>query len=307
VRLHTPGDTLRLEADLVSNVSIDSLALDRTDGAGTVTVPAVDYTVTPAFPDTGAAGLGGRRYHVSYATTLAPASHTFTFRTRDRHGVAGTFDVTFQFLTQLLLDTSVLADDDPVPPAGKLSLRVFSPRPIAPATDLALAINGLDQPFSFAPLPGDASGREWQLTWTHAPYPIDHYEVRLSVTGGGAFTHRFRVDVGGGELRVENPMTFPNPFDDETGAAFSFLLVSGSPADVQIRVFTSGGRLIYERTERGLSPGYHQLAWDGRDDEGDPLANGVYVYRMLATNGSSKTEHLGRLVKLRKPRRASTP
>src|SRR6185369_279690 len=116
----------------------------------------------------------------------------------------------------------------------------------------------------------------------------------------------FRVVVSGNELRVENPITFPNPFDDDRGTAFSFQLLAGGPVDVQIRVFTTSGRMIYERVERGLTPGYHQLAWDGRDAEGDKLANGTYVYRMLATNGSSKAEHIGRLVKLRKPRRAET-
>jgi flagellar hook assembly protein FlgD len=114
------------------------------------------------------------------------------------------------------------------------------------------------------------------------------------------------VLVGGNGLQVQNPMAFPNPFDDG-GTAFSFLLVAGGPADLLIRVYTTSGRLIYEREERGLSPGYHQLAWEGRDAEGDKLANGVYVYRLLATNGANKAEYLGRLVKLRKPRRAATP
>src|SRR5262245_54786594 len=45
VRLHTVGDTLRLDADLVSNVALTSIALDRTDPTGTVTIPATDYTL----------------------------------------------------------------------------------------------------------------------------------------------------------------------------------------------------------------------------------------------------------------------
>ncbi len=306
VRLHTVGDTLRLEADLVSNVALTQLALDLTDASGTQTIPATDYTLTPAFPDTAPGGLGGRRYHLSYGTTLKPDSYRYTFRTRDRYGVRGDFDVVFQFLTQLRLDDQPLADNDPVPPAGNLSLKLLSPKPLAPLTDLTLFVNGAVQPFAAVAVPGDTSGREWVLSWTHAPYPIDKYEVRLGVAGGGDHIHRFRVVVGGGELRVESPVAFPNPFDDDLGTAFSFLLVSGSPVDVQIRVFTSAGRLVYERRERGLAPGYHQLLWNGRDAEGDKLANGVYLYRMLATNGSDKAEHLGRLVKLRKPRRASS-
>ena len=100
----------------------------------------------------------------------------------------------------------------------------------------------MTQDFTPTPVPGDASGREWILTWTHTPYPIDDYEARLVVAGGGTYTHHFRVDVGGGELRIDNVAAFPNPFDEELGTHFSFSLVSGAPVDVQLRVYTSSGR-----------------------------------------------------------------
>jgi len=302
VRLHTAGDTLRLEADLVSNVALTELSLELTDGSGTQTVPAADYTLTPAFPDS-----AGRRYHLSYGTTLRPDSYRYTFRTKDRYGVPGDFDVVFQFFTQLRLDDVPIADGDPVPPAANLAMRVLSPRPLVPLADLTMTVNGAAQAFTATPVAGDGSGREWTLSWTHPPYPIDNYEVRLSVNGGGVHTRRFRVVVGGSELKFESMVAFPNPFDDEVGTVFSFLLIAGGPSDLQIRVFTPSGRLVYERLERGLAPGYHQIPWNGRDAENDKLANGVYLYRVLASNGSSKTEHLGRLVKLRKPRRGSSP
>ena len=100
-------------------------------------------------------------------------------------------------------------------------------------------------------------------------------------------------------------MAFPNPFDDELGVRFSFYLVSTAPADVLLRVFTVSGRLVYERHEHALDPVYHQLAWDGRDAEGQKLANGIYFFKLLARNSSGSTVYEGRLVKLRKPRRAA--
>ena len=104
VALHTLGDTLRLEADLVSTVQLTAIRLDRSDATGTVTIPATDYTTTPAFPDTAPGGQGGRRYHLSYPTTLTPDSYTYTFHTTDRYGLPGSFDVVFQFVTTLLVD-----------------------------------------------------------------------------------------------------------------------------------------------------------------------------------------------------------
>src|SRR5207249_117254 len=78
VRLRTVGDTLRLVADLVSNVRIGSIALDRTLGGVTTTLPASAYTVSPPFPDTLAASKGGRRFLLTYRTSLTPDSYTFT-------------------------------------------------------------------------------------------------------------------------------------------------------------------------------------------------------------------------------------
>jgi len=89
---------------------------------------------------------------------------------------------------------------------------------------------------------------------------------------------------------------------------FSFLLLGAEPADVRLSVYTLSGRLILTRTERTLVPGYHQIAWDGRDAEGDELANGVYLFRMNArTAGGESITETGRLVKLRRPRRVEEP
>src|SRR4030095_9213286 len=198
VRLHTAGDTLQIEPDLVSNVELTAIALDRTDATGTVTIPPADYTITPVFPDTTAGGNGGRRYHLSYGTDLVADSYRYTLRTTDRYGLAGTFDVVFQLLTQLRLEGDVLADGDVVPPAGNLNLRPLSPKPLDPQTDLTLTINGAAQ--AFTAQAEDASGREWVLSWTHTPDPPQTYDVRLAIAGGPTRTHRFVV--GGGDLRI---------------------------------------------------------------------------------------------------------
>ena len=149
----------------------------------------------------------------------------------------------------------------------------------------------------------DTSGREWILTWTHAPYPAGNHVVRLTVNGGGNYDHQFQVLSGSGALALQDAINFPNPFEDELGTHFSFYLLAGAPADVLVRVFTISGRLIYERAERGLNPGYHQLAWDGRDMEGETLANGVYLCKMIASTGSERAEQTLRMVKTRKPHR----
>ena len=152
-------------------------------------------------------------------------------------------------------------------------------------------------------MPTGPSGCEWILSWSHAPYSTAPHEVRVTAVGGATGIHTFRAST---ELHVQNVVAFPNPFDDQLGTVFSFNLASVGPADVLVRVFTTSGRLVYQRVEKGLSPGYHQIRWDGRDSEGQKLANGMYLYRMLVTNGDEKVEHQASLVKLRKPRRDDT-
>lgn len=303
VTLRAPGDTLQLEAEIASNTRIDSLVVQRSVAGGPpVTVPPSSYGVTPAFPDTLDPSGQGRRYHISYRDPLIANSFRYTFRSADRYGVAGVFDVVFAFQTVLRADGIVVADGDQVAPGAAMALTVLSPAPLAPGADLTLKVNGQPQPFSAAPANGDTTRRQWTLTWDHAPFPVGNDVVELGAGGGATRYHSFRVSVSGGEIRLENALAFPNPFNDDRGTQFSFNLVSATSADLLIRVYTVSGRLIYERTERALQPGYHQLPWNALDAEGAPIANGVYFYRLLARNGASSTFHQGSFVKLRKPR-----
>ena len=95
----------------------------------------------------------------------------------------------------------------------------------------------------------------------------------------------FTVSTASGELRLGNVFAFPNPFDN-TGTNFSFELRGSTSADVRITVTTISGRPVWSTTVRDLAPGYHQLPWDARDAEGSTLANGVYFYRINATNAA---------------------
>ena len=171
-----------------------------------------------------------------------------------------------------------------------------------PGTDLTLDVDGISvQPLTATP---NTPGRQFVLSWTHLPYSAGPHVLRLSVRGGLPAVVRFQVIHA---VRLAALMNFPNPFDDELGTRFTFTLMSDTPADLLLRVYTVSGRLLYTRTERGMTPGYHELAWDGRDAEGDKLANGVYLYRLQAVGPSGHASELGRLVKLRRPRQAPSP
>ncbi|MCL5021561.1 MAG: C25 family cysteine peptidase, partial [Bacteroidetes bacterium] len=108
---------------------------------------------------------------------------------------------------------------------------------------------------------------------------------------------------------------FPDPFVDHTIIAFE--VTSGNPIDaVQIKIYSVSGRLVktirYPSTnpneEAGLleggtgSPtavGYHEAWWDGRDNYGNQVANGVYFYRVTLTSGGKNLEYIGKMARLR--------
>ena len=69
----------------------------------------------------------------------------------------------------------------------------------------------------------------------------------------------------------------PNPFNSETVISW-FLL---EPGPVRLEVFSLTGQRVAVLHRGSDKPGRHRLHWDGRDDEGRPLASGVYLYRLV--------------------------
>lgn len=303
VRLHTAGDTLAFVADVVSAVRVDSIGLYRRSLGVETPIPASAYTLSPSFPDTVNGGVwGGKRYRLVYGTHTLPQSETYVLRAIDRDGLVSDFRTVFSYDVTLRSDGVALHDNDAVSPVANLTLLVQSPKPFVPATDLVVTINGVQQALTAVAAPGDASGREWVISWTHAEYPKDDYTVVVSLAGAAPVTKLFRVTVASGELKLADLLAFPNPFGVD-GTAFSFTLLGSQPADVKISVMTVSGKLIWSDVVRGVAPGYHQVPWDGNDAEGDALANGVYFYRVSAqTPGGGHVQQIGRLVKLRPAR-----
>ena len=97
-------------------------------------------------------------------------------------------------------------------------------------------------------------------------------------------------------IEKESVMNYPNPFRNRT--TFTFVMGPGD-ADVRIKIFTLSGRLIRTLDEMGKG-GFNQIEWDGRDEDGDELANGVYLYKIIATQRQDgetlRSEEIGKLV-----------
>ncbi len=88
-----------------------------------------------------------------------------------------------------------------------------------------------------------------------------------------------------------NVYNYPNPFSDDT--YFTFELHGRQvPEELRIKIYTVAGRLIREIKvpPSEMRVGFNRVFWNGRDEDGDTLANGVYFYKIITKiNDTVKT------------------
>ena len=96
--------------------------------------------------------------------------------------------------------------------------------------------------------------------------------------------------VNSAAMCIENPFNAPNPFADETNFTFEHNQV-GNNLRVQIDIFDMMGRWVTRLSETvaGTSARTTPIRWDGRGAHGESLRNGVYVYRIVATNDKGES------------------
>jgi len=70
----------------------------------------------------------------------------------------------------------------------------------------------------------------------------------------------------------------PNPFNPTTKIQFTI----GRAEPVRLQVFDASGRLVATLMHRTVPAGLHEVSWTGRNDQGLPVASGVYFYRLEA-------------------------
>ncbi len=97
------------------------------------------------------------------------------------------------------------------------------------------------------------------------------------------------------QLTIADLFNYPNPFKNET--SFTFRHNQTGTVHAKVKVYTLAGRTVrtLETTSDGGS--FVRIPWDGRDEDGDPMANGVYLYKVIVRteDGKFTSEALGKL------------
>lgn len=100
----------------------------------------------------------------------------------------------------------------------------------------------------------------------------------------------------GGKAALAHVLNYPNPFTTNTYFQFEHNL-AGQVLDVQVNIFSVSGRLVKTIQQTiANSDSFRvsdEIQWDGNDEYGDPLARGVYLYRVKVrgtdTSGTATT------------------
>ena len=88
---------------------------------------------------------------------------------------------------------------------------------------------------------------------------------------------------------ITNVYNFPNPFTSST--RFVFTLTGQVPDQIKIQIMTTSGKVVREITKAELGNirvgnNITEYAWDGTDEFGSKLGNGVYFYRMITSQAA---------------------
>ncbi len=77
-------------------------------------------------------------------------------------------------------------------------------------------------------------------------------------------------------VRSSLEQNVPNPFNPETTIRYTVTEL----ADVELKIYSVDGRLIRTLVSENQVPDVYKVVWDGKNDLGEPVASGVYFYRL---------------------------
>lgn len=163
----------------------------------------------------------------------------------------------------------------------------------------------------FEPASGQ-SGNGELLSWTPAVLPSNSFSIlsRPALADDGQYELMVQAKDETGNLSgttdyriqfevvnrstITEVLNYPNPFSSATRFVFT-LTGSVVPTEFKIQIMTVSGKVVREIMREELGPirigkNITDYAWDGKDEFGDQLANGVYLYRVITGINGNEIE-----------------
>ncbi len=148
----------------------------------------------------------------------------------------------------------------------------------------------------------DAGGKSGKVNYKFNSLSNGEYSIQVKawdIFNNFSTEKTYFSVVGDNNLIVRDVYNYPNPFSSSTTFTFQQNLLI--PLNVKIKIYTIAGRLIKTIEKFNINEKFVLIDWDGRDNDGNELANGTYLYKLIvsSTDGSFTKDVIGRLAKLR--------
>ena len=148
----------------------------------------------------------------------------------------------------------------------------------------------------------DAAGKSGTIDYKFTDMPLGEHKINIKawdVFNNSTTAESFFTVVSSDDLTVKDVLNYPNPFGGNT--TFTFQHNLSDQLDVKIKVYTIAGRVIKEIESKGETAKFVRIPWDGRDEDGNELANGTYLYKLIvkSINGEYQKSVLGKLAVFR--------
>ncbi|MGC9362341.1 MAG: M14 family zinc carboxypeptidase, partial [Candidatus Syntrophosphaera sp.] len=152
-------------------------------------------------------------------------------------------------------------------------------------------------------------GQEWTALWEKSgrhdffqleQVPLDDYagasiylrfrltdeSIHVELTDPGWTIDNIRIISGSSSVENQDgalpPVqaalypNYPNPFNPETTIRYSL----SSPTNIEITIYNVRGQQVRKLVDGSMPSGDHKVVWNGRDDSGNEVGSGIYLYRM---------------------------
>jgi hypothetical protein len=192
-------------------------------------------------------------------------------------------------LTKVLFDDNIVYSGDYTSknPKVMIEIKYGSRFPFDDSTAIRFYLNNILIPYSSLLIINDSATRTMSIHFKPTLSDGEHQfkiigeDLINKVNNDEKYELLFYVS---SEIAIIDLYNYPNPFSDET--YFTFRLPE-IPDELRIKIYTIAGRFIKELivNSEQLKNSFNVIHWDGKDADGNEVANGVYIYKAIIRKG----------------------